>query len=152
MILEERGCKEWTRGGLHVGHLVWKDIPGLLDPLEVHLHNLSVNVSHQLEKRRTDILRTATLHTARISCRTIGVGLVAILFGNFSILLWVRIHDHTNHAEFLRSLNLEATEDATIFCKSNLALERHVGRNEILKVMESPEIDVHIRRSNISTS
>src|SRR5271155_3747224 len=102
-------------------------------------------------KRHTDILRTATLHTARISCRTIRIGLVAILFSNFSVLLWIRIHDHTNHAEFLRSLNLETPEDATIFCKSNLALERHVGRNEILKVLESPEIDVHVRRSNIST-
>jgi hypothetical protein len=50
MIWEERGCKGWTRGDLHVEHLVWKDILVLLDPLEVCLHNLSVNVSHQLEK------------------------------------------------------------------------------------------------------
>jgi hypothetical protein len=50
MILEERECKEWTRGDLHVERLVWKDILGLLDPLEVRLHSLSVNVSHQLEK------------------------------------------------------------------------------------------------------
>jgi hypothetical protein len=46
MILEERECKEWTRGGLHVEHLVWKDILGLLDRLEVHLRSLSENVSH----------------------------------------------------------------------------------------------------------
>ena len=50
MIWEEKGCKEWTRGGLHVEHLVWKDILVLLDPLEVRLHNLSVNVSHWLER------------------------------------------------------------------------------------------------------
>ena len=51
MILEERECKEWTRGDLHAERLVWKDILGLLDPLEVRLHSLSVNVSHQLEKK-----------------------------------------------------------------------------------------------------
>lgn len=50
MIWEERGCKEWTCGDRHVGHLAWKDILELSDPLEVRLHNLSVNVSHQLEK------------------------------------------------------------------------------------------------------
>ena len=79
-------------------------------------------MSAESSDKRTDKLHAAALHAAGISSRTLWIGLVAILFGDFSILLWVSVCHYSDHPELLRSFDLKTAEDTTIFGQSDLAL------------------------------
>ena len=63
------------------------------------------------------------------------VGLVAVFGGDVTIVAGVCEYDGTNGTVILGVLNLETTEETTVFNQSNLALEIDAELNKSLEVI-----------------
>jgi hypothetical protein len=83
----------------------------------------------RVARARTQKLDTSTLHTTGVPGRPFRISNVAVFFSNFTIIARVAVYQDTNHAKFLGTLNLEASEDASIFGNGNLSLEVDAGGN-----------------------
>lgn len=70
----------------------------------------------------TEELHAPALNAAWVSSRPFGIGLIAIGFSDFAIITGVTVNQDANHAKVLCTLDLEASENAAIFCNGNLAL------------------------------
>lgn len=103
-----------------------------------------VSESQHNPKRRTDELRTASLHAAGVSGRPVGICFITILFGDLAVFLRVGIHHDADHSQFLCPFDFEAAEDLAILHERDLALETHIGGKKVFEVLISAKVDKHI--------
>jgi hypothetical protein len=100
----------------------------------------------------TQVLNTASLYRAGVSSRPVGVWLVAVHFGDNTIITRVAVDDGSYHTKLLSSLDLETSEDCTISHESDLALQLDTRSKQILEVDKSAVVAVDVLRSDITTS
>lgn len=109
-----------------------------------------INKYLRVARTRAQKLNASTLYTAGVSCRSLGIGGVAVFFGNFTIITRVAVYQDANSTKLLRTLNFEASEDSSISGNGNLSLEVDTGGNQIRVILICSVVDIDKRTSNVS--
>jgi len=82
----------------------------------------------------TQELYAASLHTARLPCRTIRVCFMTVLLRHFAIVAWVCVDDRPHHTQLARPFDLQASEKPAVLNQRDLALQTHVRLPQLLEV------------------
>lgn len=104
----------------------------------------------RVARARAQELNTSALYAAGIPSGSFRIGSVAVFFGNLPIIAWVAIDQDANQAKFLGALDLEASEDASVFGDGNLPLEIDAGVDKILVILVGSVVDVYKGASDVA--
>jgi hypothetical protein len=85
-------------------------------------------------------------------CRPMGILLVAILLGDFAIFLRISVDDSSYHSKFLCSLDLETSEDSSVFGQGNLPLQINTSIHQVIEVLVSAEVYVDVSGCDVATT
>ena len=99
----------------------------------------------------TQELHASALDAARLARWSIWIRLKSVFLRDATIIARVTVHDNTDHAQVLRALDLEATEDATILDDSNLAFQVDIGFEQIIVVLVRPVVGIDKLCSHVAT-
>lgn len=105
----------------------------------------------RVARGKTQKLRAPSLHTARLTSRAIRVFLYALLLCHVSIIARIRVKNDTNGTQLLRSLDLQAAENAAIASNDDFAFQVDAGLYEVLVILVSTVVGVHKLTSGVAT-